>query len=178
MVRRSLQDEFDVITDGGHWPVAESRGRPGPRGFCAGGLDGWGEARRGTAARLWKSRPGQDFCGRARPSAEPVWDIFAPAGRQVSVDAKYERNYHPPRPVDASSKTGNVARKATAPTVRRRLDTVSGGAGREHDPRTCVCVCVWALCASIVFVRRTVVVGIIIIVNTIILSYIVWLVTG
>jgi len=45
-------------------------------------VEGWA---RGGAARLWKSRARRDFCGRAGPSAEPVRDIFAPAGRSRST---------------------------------------------------------------------------------------------
>lgn len=81
---------------------------------------------RGCSARLMKSLAGRDFCGRAGPPAEPVRDIFAPAGRSRSTPNTNGITAAPTG--DALLKTGNVARKATAPTVRRRPDTLTGGA--------------------------------------------------
>lgn len=99
--------------------------------------DGW---RRGW---LRKSRLGRDFCGcatRRLPVRGGTSLKYFCADRPAGLGRRQIRTtLPPPRLVDAS-KTGNVARKATAPTARRRRrDSQAGGAGRAHDPRTCVC---------------------------------------
>jgi len=120
---RSLWDESAefVITDRGKWQPNRPNHYPVPIST-------------GKAARdeiLYSA----DALDRPRNQFEIF--LRRPAGlgrRQIRTKLP------PPRHGDASSKTGNVARKATAPTVRRRLDTLTRGAGRAHDPRTCVWV--------------------------------------
>lgn len=103
----------------------------------------------GRAGEGWRGasdeKPrGTRFLRTCRRQDRPVrprnqFQIFLrrPAGlgrRQIRTELP------PPRPGDALLKTGNVARKATAPTVRRRPDTLTAGRGVRWPAYACVCV--------------------------------------
>jgi len=92
---------------------------------------GVGEGRRGASDE--KPR-GTRFLRSAGPSAEPVRDIFAPAGRSRSTPNT--------NGIIAAPTRRRVVENRQRCPQGRRPDTLTGGAGRAHDPRTRSCVCV------------------------------------
>jgi len=114
-------------------------------------VEGVGERRRGA----FEEKPRGTRFLRTRRTVRGTSSRYFCADRPAGLGRRQIRVELPPhRPGDAPSKSGNVARKATAPTtVCRRPDTPTGGTGRAHDPRTCMCVCVCVCehCARVLY---------------------------
>lgn len=84
--------------------------RPGPSGFCANGSGG--EGRRGA----FEEKPHGTRFLRTRRTVRGTSSRYFCAGRPVSVDAKYERNY---RRTDPATRRRNPATSPARPPPRR-----------------------------------------------------------